>query len=149
MPPGVVDCPYLCISHPVLYLGEGLFDRIEVRRIGRQEPEPCTCGFDRMTDCCRFVAAKIVHDDDVAWLEDRNQLLFDIGAKALAVDRSVEDTRCCQPIFPQRPEECQGAPVTVWRECSQTFAFRSPPLMGVMLVLIQVSSMKTSRSGSR
>jgi hypothetical protein len=39
------------------------------------------------------VAAEIVHDDDVAGLEDRNELLLDIGAEAFAVDRTVEDTR--------------------------------------------------------
>jgi hypothetical protein len=33
------------------------------------------------------VAAEIVDDDDVARLEDRNELLLDIGAEAFAVDR--------------------------------------------------------------
>lgn len=94
------------------------------------------------------MAAEIVHDDDVARLEHRNQLLFDIGAKALAVDRSVEDTWCSQPILTQGSKECQRAPVAVRRKRPQTLAFWSPSLMGVMLVLIQVSSMNTSRSGS-
>ena len=41
------------------------------------------------------MAAEIVHDDDVAWLEDRNELLFDVGAEALAVagDIAARSTR--------------------------------------------------------
>jgi hypothetical protein len=34
---------------------------------------------------------RFVRDDDVALPEDRNELLFDVGAEALAVDRPVED----------------------------------------------------------
>jgi hypothetical protein len=37
------------------------------------------------------VAAEIIHDDDVAWFEDRNELLLHIGAEALNVGRTVED----------------------------------------------------------
>jgi hypothetical protein len=40
-------------------------------------------------DSCGLVAAEIVHDDNVASLENRRELLFDISAKAFAVDRSV------------------------------------------------------------
>jgi len=72
------------------------------------------------------MTAKIIHDDDVAWLEDRNQLLFHIGAKALAVDRPVKDTGCGQPVVPQRTEECQRAPVAVRRKRPQTLALWSP-----------------------
>ncbi len=110
------------MTHPVLDLGEGLFDGIEVRRIGRREPEACACSFDGASDGSRLVATEIVHDDDVAGLEDGHQLLFDIGAKALTVDRSVKDTRCCQPVVSQGTEECQGAPVTMRRKRPQTRA---------------------------
>jgi hypothetical protein len=37
------------------------------------------------------VAAEIAHDDDVAFAEDGNELLLDIGAEAFAVDRAIED----------------------------------------------------------
>jgi hypothetical protein len=32
------------------------------------------------------VASEIVHDDDVAGFEDRNELLLDVGAEAFAID---------------------------------------------------------------
>lgn len=126
MLPCVVDGSLLCVSHPVFDLRKCLLDRIEVRRVRWQEPEPCTGGFDHLTDGGRLVTAEIIHDDDVAWLEDGNQLLLDIGTKAQAVDRAVEDTRRCQPIVPQCTEECQSAPVAVWRKRPQTPAFWSP-----------------------
>ena len=72
------------------------------------------------------MAAEIVHYDDIAWLENRNQLLFDIGAKALAVDRPVEDARRYQPVVPQGTEKCQRAPVAVRRKRPQTPALWSP-----------------------
>ncbi len=53
--------------------------------------------------------AEIVHDDDVTGLEYRHELLLDIGAEALAVDRSVEHTRRRQSVAAQRAEEGQRA----------------------------------------
>ena len=72
------------------------------------------------------MAAEIVHDDDVAWLENRNELLFDIGAEALAIDRAVEDARGGEPITAQRAEEGHRAPVAVWCKAPQPGALRSP-----------------------
>jgi hypothetical protein len=87
--PGILDGSLLCGAHPVLDLGEGLLDRIEIGRVRRQIPEPGAGRSDHAAERRRFVAAEIVHDDDVALLEDRNELLLDIGAEAFAVDRAV------------------------------------------------------------
>src|SRR5690606_40769048 len=70
-----------------------LLDRVEIGRIGWQEPEPCACGHYHLADGGRLVRAEIVHDDDVARFEHRRELLLDIGAEALAVNRPVEDAR--------------------------------------------------------
>ena len=72
------------------------------------------------------MAAEIVHDDDVAWLEDRDELLFDVGAEAFAVDRAVEDARRGEPIAAQCAEEGHRAPVAVRRKARQPGALRSP-----------------------
>ena len=72
------------------------------------------------------MAAEIVHDNDVALLEDRDQLLLDIGAKALAVDRAIEHAGCRQLATAQCTEECQGSPVTMRRKRLQTSALRTP-----------------------
>lgn len=79
---GVVDGSLLGCAHPVLDLGEGLLDRIEVGRIGRQEPEPCVGGLDELTDRRGFVAAEIVHDDDVAGVQRGDEQLRDIGVES-------------------------------------------------------------------
>lgn len=126
MSPGVLDCSLLCMAHPVLDLGEGLFDRIEVGGIGRQEPKPCAGRCDDLTDGGRFVAAEIVHDDNVARLEDGHELLLDIGAEALAIDRPVEDAGCGELVATQCAQECQRAPVTMRGKGAQAFALRTP-----------------------
>jgi hypothetical protein len=70
-------------------LCEDLFDRIEVRRILRQEEPPRALGADSFVDRRALGGAEIVHDDDVATLQGRRKNLLDIGQKAFAVDRPV------------------------------------------------------------
>ena len=48
--PCVLDGSLLRVAHPVFDLGKGLFDRIEIWRVRRQKPEPCTGGFDALAD---------------------------------------------------------------------------------------------------
>src|SRR5690606_5931232 len=118
------------ISHPVFNLGEGLFDRIKVRRIGWQEPEPRTGCFDQLSDGCRFVAAEIIHDDNVAWLEHRPQLLLDIGAEALAVHRSVEDTGAVSRSFLKAPRNVSVRQWPCGANARSRLPFGPQPLIG-------------------
>ena len=124
--PCVLDGSLLGLSHPVLNLGECLFDRIEIGQVRRQEPEPCSGGLDDLADGGCLVAAEIVHDDDVAGFEYRHEDLLDIGAEALAIDRPVEHAWRRQPVAAQRAEEGQRAPVPVRGEAAQAFAAGSP-----------------------
>ena len=126
MAPRIVDRSFLGVSHPMLDFGECLFDGIEVGRIGWQEPEPCTGGADHPAHIGGLVRSQIVHNDDVARLEYGHELLLDPGAKALAVDRPIEDARRGQAIPSQGADEGQGTPVTVRGEAAQTFALGSP-----------------------
>jgi hypothetical protein len=113
-------------AHPVFDLGEGLLDRVEVGAVGREKPEAGTGGRDGLADGAGFVAAEIVHDDDIARPEHRHPLLANIGAEALAIDRAVEDAGRGEPVTAQGCQKGQGAPVTVWRETAQSLAFRPP-----------------------
>lgn len=126
MPPCLLDGALLGVSHPVLDLGEGLLDGIEVRRVWRQEPEPCAGCLYHLPDRGGLVRSKIIHDHDVTRFEHRHELLFDIGAEALAVDRSVEDARCGEAVETQRTQEGQRAPVAVRSKAAQALAFRPP-----------------------
>ena len=55
-----------------------------------------------------------------------DELLLDIGAEALAVDRPVEDARRGKPVAAQRAEEGQRAPVAMRGEAAQALASRPP-----------------------
>jgi hypothetical protein len=72
------------------------------------------------------VTAEIVHDDDIAGLEHRQELLRDIGAEAFAVNWPIEDTRGREAIAAERSKESQCAPVTVRCEGTQALALWSP-----------------------
>ena len=67
----------------------------------------------RASDRCahRFglAAVWIVHDDDVAAAEHRNQLRFDIDPEGVAVDRAVQDIRSVDPVMAQGANEDQLA----------------------------------------
>ena len=94
----------------VFELGEDLLDRVEVGRVGRQEEQLGAGGADRSADRLAFVAAEIVHDDDVAGGQGGQQALLDIGEKADAVDRPVDDAGRLDAVTAQRCQESQGAP---------------------------------------
>lgn len=126
MLPGFRDGALLGDAHPVFDLGEDLLNGIEVWRVGWQEPEPGSGSPDNLAQGCGFVAAQVVHDDDIAGSEGRNELLLDIGTETLAVDRSVEDARCCEPVATERTEEGQCAPVAVRSIAPQPFALGTP-----------------------
>ena len=126
MEANVVDGAFLGGTHPVFDLGEGLLDRIEVGRVGRQIPQPRTRGVDEASERGRLVAAEIIHDDDVAGLEDRNELLLDIGPEAFAVDWAVEDARGRELIAAQGAEEGQRPPVAMRRETAHPTALGPP-----------------------
>ena len=121
----VVDGALLGGTHPVLDLGEGLFDRIEVGRVWRQVPEPRRAAQRR-----RLVTAEVVHNEDVAWLKLWNENLLNIGAEAFAVDRAVEQARCGKAVAAQSAQEGQCPPVTVRREAAHPLAFWPPPAQG-------------------
>lgn len=126
MAPSILDSASLGEAHPVFDLGEGLLDGVQVWGVWRQEPEACAGGFDGISDGFGLVAAKVVHDDNIAGPENAKQLLIDIGAKALAVDRTVEDTWCGELIATQGGQEGHGAPVPVGCIAPQALALWSP-----------------------
>ena len=126
MVPCVIHSPLLRHSHPVFDFRECLLDGVEVWRVWRQEPKPRASSPDCLAHSAGFVAAKIVHDDDIARLEGCNQLLIDISAEAFAVDRAIKDAWRGDPAAAQGCEESHCPPVTVWGKAAQSLALRSP-----------------------
>jgi hypothetical protein len=70
--------------------GEGIFDRVEARAAEREEEKPGAGGLDQRADLGPLVAGEVVHDDDVAVPELRNEDAFDLGLEGVSVDRTRE-----------------------------------------------------------
>ena len=124
--PCVLDGSLLGLTHPVFDFGKGLFDWIEVRGVWRQIPESGAGLAYGEPDGFGFVAAEIVHDDDITRDKGRRELLFDVGAEAFAVDRAIEYAWRSETVAAQRAEERQRAPVTERSEAAQALALGAP-----------------------
>ena len=80
-----------CATARRLELGEGLLDRIEVRRVGRQVAQLGASIGDRFRDAGDFVSGEIVHDNDVTRPQLRRQHLLDPSEENGAVYGPIED----------------------------------------------------------
>ena len=79
------------LSQQRLELGERLFDRVQVRTVGRQIEQLGAHRADRSADRWVLMAGQIVHDHDVAWSEGWDQELLQPGEETLGVDRAIQD----------------------------------------------------------
>jgi hypothetical protein len=96
-----------------LELGEDLFDGIEVGAVGRQEGHSGADPLDGLSNGLALVRAEIVHDDDVARRQGRDQDLLYIGLEGQPIDGTVDDTGCGQRITAQGGEEGAGLPMAM------------------------------------
>src|SRR5580700_6616091 len=106
----------------VFHLGEGLLDWVEVWRVGGQEEE---LGFGRAdggANGAALMATEVVHDDNIAGREDRDENLLDISAEAHAIDRSVDDAGRGEAVATQRRQEREGSPSPEGRFGDEAFA---------------------------
>jgi hypothetical protein len=99
-----------------------LFDRIEVWRVGGQEEEVGFCDVDGGANGAAFMTAEVLHDDNVAGRERREEKLLDISAEACAIDRPVDDTRRGEPVATRRRPGRQGRPSAEGRLGDEAFA---------------------------
>src|SRR6266699_1924385 len=134
-------------SQQVFELGKDLFDGVQVRRVFRQEEQLGAGRANELAHGFAFVAAEIVDDDDVVGLQGGDEDLLDVGPEALPVDWAVKNPWSLDPVVAQAARKV----VVLHRRCGTLALSRMPrgahPRSGAMLVLVQVSSMKTRRSG--
>jgi len=57
------------------------------------------------------VAGQVVKDDDVAGVQARGQLGFDVAREHLGIDRAVDDPGRVEPVVSGRGDEGLGSPV--------------------------------------
>lgn len=110
--------------------GKDLFNRVEIRAVGRKKEEPRTCLLDGGSDSIAFVAAKIVHDDNVTGPETWNEDLLDIEQKTFAIDWPIEDTRSGNPVAAKGGKESQGFPMAMGDVGHQSAALQAPSANG-------------------
>jgi len=103
--PGGFDGSLCGLSQQCFELGEDLLDWVEVGRVWGQEEELGAGRADGTADRLSLVAAEIIHDDDIAGLERRDEQLFNIGKEALTIDRPIDDAGSVEPIAPQGRQE--------------------------------------------
>lgn len=114
------------LSEQGFKLCKHLLDRIEVWTVGRQEQKSGADGPDGPAHREAFVTAEIVHDDNVARLERRDEELLDIGLEAFAIDGAIKDAWRIDPVVPQGGNECERSPMPMRRVPAQALPSRSP-----------------------
>lgn len=107
-------------------LGEEHLDRVEVRRVLGQEEELGAGGSESLTDGAALMGSEIVHDDDVARSQRRNEDLVDVLAEGLAIDRAIDEPWRLDAIMPKGSEEGHGRPAAMWHLGREALTARAP-----------------------
>lgn len=92
---------------------EGLLDRIEIRGIGREQPQLRAGRLNRLAHTGDPVGGKIVHCHNLAGRERRHQTLFEICEENFTIHRGVDDERRGHPILAQAGNESGHLPMAV------------------------------------
>jgi len=116
----MADCGADCVdgsrgsfAEQVLELGKDLFDRVQVGRVFWQEEQFCADRTDEVANGSAPVAAEVIQDDDIAGSKDGQENLLDIGTKAHAIDRPLDEPWRIDPIMAQGRQEGHGLPAAV------------------------------------
>ncbi len=104
--------------------------------------------FDERAHRGGFMRRQVVHDDDVAGGQRRQNERVDTGDEGFAVHRPVEHQCRDHAGQPQRGDAGRHLPVSVRRIVDEPSPRGARPRVRVMLVAVPVSSMKTSFAGS-
>ena len=97
-PPELFPVPHLGFPQPVLELGEHLLDQVEIGAVRREKPQFAADVFNRLSHGVAFVAARVVHDDDISGPERGGQSLLDLRQECFAVDRASDDAGRDDPV---------------------------------------------------
>ena len=106
---------------------EGHFDGIEIGRVLRQVTKCRVRVLDCLAYAGTFVNADIVHHDDIAARERRNQALLDVSQERLCVHGSLDHHRGDHFIVPQGGHEGDRLPLSTRGTPDQFDASRTAP----------------------
>jgi hypothetical protein len=96
-----------------------LFDRIEVRTVGRQEPDLRARPFDRRSNLRVLVYRQVVEHDDIARAQRGHQDLFDVREECRRVDGPIEYGGRGQPVEAQARDDRVRLPMAARRVVMQ------------------------------
>ena len=92
--------------------GEILFDRIEVRRIRREEQQRGTGGLDELRRFRRFVKGRVVHDHEMLGRQARAQPCLQPGVEDDRIAGALEQKRFFEsPVHPGRNQRGAWSPM--------------------------------------
>ena len=126
--PERVDGPTAGCTEDGFQLGEAELDGVEVGAIGRQEPQGCAGGFDRVAHPVDFVRGKVVRNDDIAGLEGGDEDLLDVGAETDPVHRPVEHAGGREPGDAEAGDERTGLPMPLGGVIGHALAAGAAPI---------------------
>lgn len=86
-----------------LELGEFIFDRVEIRAVGRKEEEPRSNCLYGLAYRGAFVDGQVFEDYDIAGLQRRHEYLPGVGNEPLAGHRSVKNIGADMPLGRSAP----------------------------------------------
>ena len=109
--PELVIGPGGCLSDQGLELGECHLDGIEIGAVWRQEQEPRSNVFQDRGGLRAAVGGEVVEDYDVALVQGRGQLGFDIEVEEFPVHRPADHPGRVQPVMAQGGDEGLRLPV--------------------------------------
>ena len=102
------------------------FDRIEIRRILRQESEACANSSESLLYTGDLVEGYIVSRHNVSILERRRQTLFYVSQECLAIHGPLNDHRSHHAGLTQASDERYRLPMPHRRVPDQAFSERAP-----------------------
>ena len=104
---------------------------IEIGAVGRQVERGCADRLNGLVYAGDLVGGEVVHDDDVARGQGRDQGLLDPGKEACAVDRAIENAGRGDPVVTPGGNERGCLPVAMGNGRHHPFAARLTPRRGL------------------
>jgi len=98
-----------------LQLRPELLNRVELRRVGREEEEGCASLLDGFQRASISMCCQVVHDDAVARLQVRHQLLFDEGTEDIGACARLDVHEPAKPVESDSAEHGDVFPSSVER----------------------------------
>ena len=105
--------------------GEREFDRVEVRTVGRQEPNVRPHSLDGDANVGLLMGRQVVEHDNIARVQGGHQYLLDVREKTWTIDGPIEHGRCAKAGEAKGGHNGVRLPVTARRVITKPSATRA------------------------